>query len=174
MKIKRRLTTYWNIWPNCVCYRDSAGFNPDALINIRQTLGSLYTLYEEEDIKSAFEKLGAYIPTTASTAVLQPELDNLSSLHSAIVNETSLVKTKIPRVAWFGFNNQYHKWFSRFLRFDFGDSYQDKQPIASKIMDNIAVTMTISLISILLTYLLAVPLGVFSARNKGSVAVACA
>ncbi len=34
-------------------------------------------------------------------------------------------------------------------------------------MDNIAVTMTISLISIFFTYLIAVPLGVFSARKKG-------
>jgi len=144
--------------------------NPPALIKIRQTMGSLYTKYEEEDIAKAFDKLNTNITSTASTAVLLPELEKLKNLHSTYVSQPTKVKTKIPKVAWYGYNNQYHKWFSRFLRFDFGDSYQDKQPIASKIMDNIAVTMTISLISILLTYLLAIPLGVFSARNKGSVA----
>jgi peptide/nickel transport system permease protein len=141
--------------------------NPAALIAIRQTTGSLYTSYEDRDIQVSFRKLGENIASTASTAVLQEDFDELKTRYSAIVNEPARVKNRIPRMIWYGFNNQYHTWFTRFLRFDFGDSYQDKQPIASKIKDNIAVTMTISLISIILTYLIAVPLGVFSARNKG-------
>ncbi|MEM7102297.1 MAG: ABC transporter permease subunit [Bacteroidota bacterium] len=59
-------------------------------------------------------------------------------------------------------------WSSGFLRFDFGKSYEDKRPIREKIGDYIFWTMLISTISIILTYLISVPLGVFSARRKGS------
>lgn len=142
--------------------------NPDALVNIRQSVGSLYNRYEDADVQRVFGRLEEHIPSTPSTAVLQPEFDKLKARYDAVVNEATPIKTKIPKVAWYGFHNQYHIWFTKFMRFEFGDSYQDKQPIANKIGDNIAVTMTISLISIILTYLIAVPLGVFSARKKGS------
>ena len=141
--------------------------NPKALINIRQTTGGLYMAYEDAEIQQAFARLDEHIPSTPSTAELEPEFAKLKAMYSSVVNESTKRKTKVPRMIWYGYNNQYHVWFKRFLMFDFGDSYQDKQPIASKIKDNIAVTMTISLISIILTYLIAVPLGVFSARNKG-------
>ncbi len=60
--------------------------------------------------------------------------------------------------------------FGGFLRFDFGKSYQDKRPISHKIGDAIWWTMLLSIISILLTYLIAIPIGVFSARNNGTTA----
>ena len=144
---------------------ENAGFmiekdslNPKALVNIRQTSGGLYVLNDDEQIQRAFKKLEEHIPSTPSTAVLQDEMDELKAAYATMVNEPSRLKLKLPKMVWYGFKNQYHTWFTSFLRLDFGDSYQDKQPIAGKIGDNIAVTMTISLISILLTYLIAIPL----------------
>ena len=141
--------------------------NPRALIQIRENLGNLYRAYDDNEIHKYLAILTTEVPSTPSTSELLPDLDKLIASHQSIIDNATPLKTKIPRVAWYGLNNQYHIWFTRFLKLDFGDSYQDKQPIRNKIMDNIAVTMTISLISILLTYLIAVPLGVFSARNKG-------
>lgn len=61
-------------------------------------------------------------------------------------------------------------WSAGFLRFDFGISYEDKRPIAEKIGDYIFWTMTISIISLILTYLISIPIGVYSARKKGTTA----
>lgn len=59
-------------------------------------------------------------------------------------------------------------WSAGFIRFDFGKSFEDKRPISEKIGDYLFWTMIISIISIILTYLISVPLGVFSARKKGT------
>jgi peptide/nickel transport system permease protein len=51
---------------------------------------------------------------------------------------------------------------------DFGISYQDKRPVSSVIRSSISWTLVLSLASMLLSYLIAVPLGVISAKDKGS------
>ena len=51
---------------------------------------------------------------------------------------------------------------------DFGISYQDGRPVKSVLWDAIRWTVMLSLLSILLSYLIAIPIGVNSAQNKGS------
>jgi peptide/nickel transport system permease protein len=141
--------------------------NPNALITIRENVGNLYRQFEENDIKLSFEKIQTEIASTPSTLLLQNKFDQLKTSHQNVLNEATPMKTKVPKFTWHGLQNQYHIWFYKFfVKLDFGYSLQDKAPIALKIKNNILVTMTISLLSILLTYLIAIPLGVFSARNK--------
>jgi peptide/nickel transport system permease protein len=71
-------------------------------------------------------------------------------------------------VAWYGTKNQYHRWISGFLKGDFGISYLDNRPVASKIWDALRWTLTINLISLLVSYILAIFLGVWSAVRKGT------
>ena len=54
------------------------------------------------------------------------------------------------------------------LRGDFGESYQDRHPISDTISERIAWTLLISGTSILLTYLISIPLGIFSATKRGT------
>ncbi len=55
-----------------------------------------------------------------------------------------------------------------FLRMDFGDSYTAKRPVIDLIKESILWTMLLSFLSVLITYLVSLPLGVFSARmNRG-------
>lgn len=73
----------------------------------------------------------------------------------------------IPKFVWYGFKNQYHKWVSGFLVGDFGISFQDKRPVSSKIFDALKWSMILSILSIIIAYLVAIPLGVRSAIDKG-------
>ncbi len=74
----------------------------------------------------------------------------------------------IPKIKWNGFNNQYHRWFTNFILGDFGKSYFDRLPIRSRISSPLKWTLLINLISILLAYLISIPLGVYSADRKGA------
>ncbi len=142
--------------------------NPRALIKIRENVGNLYQQHEEDDVERSFNKIEYQINSTPSTLALSSSFNQLKADYESILTGATKWKTKVPKIAWYGLDNQYHKWFYNFfVKLDFGISLQDKQPIAAKIKSNILVTMTISLLSILLSYFIAIPLGVFSARNKG-------
>lgn len=63
---------------------------------------------------------------------------------------------------------QYAMWIERLARGDFGHSFHDGLPVARKIGDAFWPTLSVSLLSILLTYVVAVPLGILSAVKRGS------
>lgn len=88
--------------------------------------------------------------------------------YSNMQTNTSRWKSLIPTVHFYGTQNQYHQWATKFLKGDFGTSYKDNRPVSDSLLEASGKTIIISLISIFLTYLIAVPLGVFSAYRKGT------
>lgn len=85
-----------------------------------------------------------------------------------LISEKNSYRKYIPVVHWYGFNNQYHHWLVNFLTGDFGISYHDKRSVKDSVFEAIPRTLGISLTSILLAYLIAIPLGVHSAIKKGT------
>ncbi len=63
---------------------------------------------------------------------------------------------------------RYAIWLKRLVTLDFGDSYKDHRPVIEKIGETLPVTLQLSVISILLVYIVSVPLGVFSATHQRS------
>ena len=63
---------------------------------------------------------------------------------------------------------RYVLWLGRLIRLDFGNSYKDQRPVRDKILETVPVSLQIEIISILLVYLISVPLGVFSATHQRS------
>jgi peptide/nickel transport system permease protein len=61
---------------------------------------------------------------------------------------------------------QYVRWVRRILTFDFGESIRDHRPVIDKLKERIPVSVKLSGISLLLAYLLAIPLGVYSAIRR--------
>jgi peptide/nickel transport system permease protein len=64
---------------------------------------------------------------------------------------------------------QYWKWFSGVITGDLGYSYTWKQPVDSLIYGRLGYTLMLSLGSLLLTWLIAFPIGIYSAVRKYSV-----
>lgn len=64
---------------------------------------------------------------------------------------------------------QYFDWLSRIVQLDFGNSMSsDARPVIEKIAERLPLTIGINVISLLLTLLIAVPIGVVSAWKQGS------
>lgn len=70
----------------------------------------------------------------------------------------------LDKPLWF----QYLNWLRRVVTFDFGNSYKDHRPVLTKIGERLPITLELNLISIFLVYLIAIPIGVYSAVKQGS------
>ncbi|MCL1843766.1 MAG: ABC transporter permease [Defluviitaleaceae bacterium] len=64
---------------------------------------------------------------------------------------------------------RYFEWIGGMMRGDFGQSYAYRRPVAEIIGERASNTFWLSLLMLVLTYAIAVPLGVLAGRYKGSV-----
>jgi len=71
-----------------------------------------------------------------------------------------------------GFNDpilvQYSRFFSDAIRGDFGTSLRHNQPSLPLVIERLPATLQLSLFAIFLTVIIAIPLGVIAAWNRGS------
>ncbi len=65
-------------------------------------------------------------------------------------------------------HERYVIWMGKLVTFDFGNSYKDHRPVIEKIGETLPVTIQLNVISILLAYLISIPLGVYSATHPRS------
>ena len=63
---------------------------------------------------------------------------------------------------------QYGKWIGRVITGDFGESMEWRQPVSTVIGDRLWFTTAISVCALMLTWGLALPIGIYSAVNKYS------
>jgi peptide/nickel transport system permease protein len=63
---------------------------------------------------------------------------------------------------------RYWKWISHFVRGDFGASFQRGKPVSDLVGERIAMTLVLTISSLLLTWLIAIPIGVYSATHQYS------
>ena len=64
---------------------------------------------------------------------------------------------------------QYGLWLSRLVVLDFGRSFSsDNRPVLDKILERIPITLTINVLSLLIIFMFAIPIGVWSATHPYS------
>jgi peptide/nickel transport system permease protein len=61
---------------------------------------------------------------------------------------------------------QYWKWISNFMRGDMGQSFYWNKPVNELIGERLALSIAIALFSLVLTYAIAIPLGLYSAMHQ--------
>ena len=61
---------------------------------------------------------------------------------------------------------QYLIWVKKIVTLDFGRSYKDHRPVMEKIKERLPVTLQLNIISLLLTYLIAIPIGIYSSTHQ--------
>ena len=106
---------------------------------------------------------------------IKPEFKKAQQYYQLMLDNAESWKTYIPTIIWYGIGNQYHFWLfgngkdrHGVIRGDFGFSYIDSQPISEKIWSRVWISFTFTIISVLLAYLISIPLGIFSAYKKDS------
>ena len=65
-------------------------------------------------------------------------------------------------------SERYVKWFGSVLQGDYGFSYDWQQPVRNLIGERLALTFTIAIISAIITYAIAIPIGIYSATHQYS------
>lgn len=65
---------------------------------------------------------------------------------------------------------QYGKWMGKLVHGDLGESLQYKRPVTDVIGSRLALTMVVSLFALLLTWIIALPIGIYSAMRQYSFA----
>lgn len=63
---------------------------------------------------------------------------------------------------------QYGKWMGKIVQGNFGDSLQYKRPVTDVIGSRLALTMVVSIFALLLTWIIALPIGIYSAMRQYS------
>lgn len=64
---------------------------------------------------------------------------------------------------------QYALWLGDVVTLNFGRSFKDNGEVIDKITERIPITLTMNLVSIVLAYLIAIPIGIYSASHPGTV-----
>ncbi len=145
---------------------DSIG--KESIKKIKKELNFLPILSKDKVITSRINKiLKTYNNTPTLKKYLSKEISGLENSYKNIKAEATPSQLYIPTIHWYGFGNQYHNWITNFIVGDFGTSYKTLRPVASEIKDAIFWTFLMMILSIFVAYLTAIPLGVFSAKNRG-------
>jgi len=63
---------------------------------------------------------------------------------------------------------QYLKWMGKLLRGDLGQSFHWKKPVKELIAERLPLTVVVSFCTLIFTYLMAVPIGIYSATHQYS------
>ena len=67
-------------------------------------------------------------------------------------------------------HEQYFIWLGKVIRFDFGNSFSsDSRPVLDKITERMPLTVGMNVAALALTLLIAIPIGIFSAKYQASV-----
>ena len=64
---------------------------------------------------------------------------------------------------------QYFKWVWNLLQGDMGRSFQWNEPVTRLIGERLVLTVSISLLTLIITYVVAIPIGIYSATHQYSV-----
>jgi peptide/nickel transport system permease protein len=64
---------------------------------------------------------------------------------------------------------QYFRWLGRFLQGDMGRSFEWNRPVVDLLRERLPYTIMLSLMTLLITYLIAIPLGIYTATHQYSI-----
>ena len=74
--------------------------------------------------------------------------------------------TAARKLGIFFFDTRFARYWSNLARLDFGVSHVDKRPVLQKVWKKLKYSVTLSFTSVVLVYLLSVPLGIWSAVRQ--------
>jgi peptide/nickel transport system permease protein len=124
---------------------------------------------EKGEIERQLQDLRAVkINDSALKPYLANATNNLQKAHQFWLANPKKGLLYQPSLRWQGFDNQFHDWLKNALRGNLGTSNIDSQPVWDKITQGLRWTLPLGLTSLLLSYLLGIPLGVMAARRRGS------
>lgn len=175
-----KLIAQYGNWPEIEKYyhqikrfKESVAQIPDsvasyAVTNIKADARFLPIQYKDELVRRTMDSISFQIEKDPIlTQKLGSSFDSLAQGYENIKAQATPGRLYIPDFKWYGTHNQYHYWFSRFIRGDFGISLQDRRPVSGKIWEALQWTLILNGLAIFFAYLIAIPVGVYGAVYQG-------
>ena len=147
----------------------------DEINRIKLETHTLKAAYEDVIIRNQLSAITQLLANHVFLNKARQSFETVKKCYEQILSHATPWKTYVPQLHFYP-NNQYHRWlfgdggqFSRgVIRGDFGTSYVTKEPISDVIFSKIGWTLLFSLLSVVLAYVISIPIGVRSAARKGS------
>lgn len=143
----------------------------DSITIVANELNVLLSMADEKNISLKIKDISAKLK---SLTLFEDEVNQISQNFLAVSINKASWRNYIPAIS-FHKNNQYHRWLfgdginsKGLLRGDFGISYVTKQPVSTVIGEKIKWSLFFSLFSVLLAYLISIPLGAKAGAVKNS------
>lgn len=137
-----------------------------------------------EKVKAKLDGLDTLYEMYPFLSVVQDEYSAVAAAYNTLTETQTPWKSYVPKVNFYGLNNQYHSWLfgdaswfvtdedttqrQGILRGDFGISYMDQKPISSKIWEYFKRSFWLVFISVVLAYLVSIPIGIYAGYKKDS------
>lgn len=134
--------------------------------NVRGTVQTLYLEYQDSSILFQLNYLKEELAKDPEFQRFSPLAAQIAANYNAIKTNATPNKLYIPSFNIYGFDNQYHHWISNFFVGDFGKSYRDNRLVSEHLWDALWWTLVMNFFSILIAYLISIPLGVRGAIWK--------
>jgi peptide/nickel transport system permease protein len=131
-------------------------------------LRELYSRYEDGAITARLHEMeAAFGKNPALDSVLGLDFFTLKKNYGTMKAEASPSRLRVPAFHWYGLDNQYHAWLTGFLRGDFGTSLHKRQAVTQQMKPALFWTLVVNVPALFLAFLIAVPLGIWSAVKRG-------
>ncbi len=141
----------------------------DSIIKIKYLCNQLLVEHNHENILNIFNQLEELMEQSFDMGTaFQDSYQQIVNNYGDVIAHKSIINLWIPKITWYGTNNQYHRWISKFLKGDFGISYFDSRKVTTRIKTAMKWTLIMNLIAIFFSYLISIPLGVYAAAYKNS------
>lgn len=180
-KVLSQLINQYGNWPLISNYHHNLkGFEqqfsalPDSITSLYQSIlmPAIKQLYLHSDDKIIQHHLGTIekklLEHQDHLSYLAASFDSLRLAYQQVIDQPTRYKSWIPKLHWYGTNNQYHQWLKKILQGDLGISKIDGKHVGTKIMDAMKWTLLINGLAILLAYGISIAVGIFSAVRKNS------
>ncbi len=105
---------------------------------------------------------------TKNESVHFSQFPTINDEFNSLLSTNSPFNNYFPKFKWNGFSNQYHFWLRNVLRGDFGNSLVDNNSVNEKINNAIYWTLLLSLVSLIITFSIAIPAAFYSSFNPDS------
>jgi peptide/nickel transport system permease protein len=90
--------------------------------------------------------------------------NNVFAFNTSVIGKELELEYSTPN----GFMVRYFKWIVQFIKGDMGESYYYKSPVSSLILSRLGNTIILGIATLLVTWLIAVPLGIYLAVRQYS------
>ncbi|MEY5041178.1 MAG: hypothetical protein RLZZ414_720 [Bacteroidota bacterium] len=138
---------------------------------------NLQQINQHESINQNFVEINNKIQIINNSS-LQIAFQEVKKSYEYLVNHSGGIQRFLPKLKINGLQNQYHLWLfgdigldekrgkNGVLMGDFGNSYSDNQPIIQKIGSKFFYSFILVMLSIFISYLVSIPLGIYAAYKK--------